>query len=510
MGAILKQLLGKAGIPEHIREAYRKGKTEVGGRRLLLPDLMGMLKSTIALLPQTFICIDALDECLPRHLPVLLKSLRDIARESPTTRIFLTGRPHVGDDIQRCFPRAVGIPISPNADDIRNYLEMRLDSDTEPDAMNDELRADIMRIIPEKISDIFLLITVHQRRKKLEEMTQGNGLSDAYTATLNRVKAQKGTKSILGMKVLRQLQADELCRAMGVEIGSTDFDLENASSSTYLSGDPTLFSSPHSSIAEVCLTYLNSQSPSTIPLLEYASCQLLDGFEEHISAQLGWNIPYDPVGRVTGFTGLHGAIVVAVLRVKEWDLNAIDSTGTTRGYEDVVKLLLTREDINPNTPDTKYGQTPLCWAARNGHEAVVKTLLAREDVNPNTPDTECGQTPLCWAARNRHEAVIKTLLAREDVNPNTPNPRSGQTPLCSAARWGHEAVVKTLLAREDVNPNTPDNSTGSTALIWAARLGHGGAVKTLLAREDVNPNTPDTKYPEHRSIGRLATAMRRY
>ena len=45
-------------------------------------------------------------------------------------------------------------------------------------------------------------VTIGQRRKKLEEMARGKGLSDAYTATLTRLKAQKGTKSELGLKVL--------------------------------------------------------------------------------------------------------------------------------------------------------------------------------------------------------------------------------------------------------------------------------------------------------------------
>ena len=135
-------------------------------------------------------------------------------------------------------------------------------------------------------------VTIRQRRKKLEEMTKGDGLSDAYTATLSRLKAQKGYKSVLGLKVLmwvlyseRPLRAEELCHAFGVEIGSEDLDPENvpavrtlvasclglvmveAFSSTvrlvhftlkeHLSSDPTLFHSPQSVIAEVCLTYLN-------------------------------------------------------------------------------------------------------------------------------------------------------------------------------------------------------------------------------------------------------------
>ena len=142
------------------------------------------------------------------------------------------------------------------------------------------------------IDTILGAVTIRQRRKELDEITQGNGLSDAYTATIMRLKAQKGEKSALGLKVLmwvvyseRPLRAQELCHALAVEIRSVDLDPDNipalrtllasylglvtveASSSTvrlvhftlqgHLSRDPTLFGSPHSTIAEVCLTYLN-------------------------------------------------------------------------------------------------------------------------------------------------------------------------------------------------------------------------------------------------------------
>ena len=77
-------------------------------------------------------------------------------------------------------------------------------------------------------------VTILERRRKLEEMKRGNGLSDAYTATLRRLKAQTGNKSILGLKVLmwvscsqRPLRVEELRHALGVEIGSADLDLEN-------------------------------------------------------------------------------------------------------------------------------------------------------------------------------------------------------------------------------------------------------------------------------------------
>jgi len=117
-------------------------------------DFMGMLRVAIASLRQVFICIDALDERPPKHLPELLKSLGDIVREFPGSRIFLTGRPYVREYIQRHFTKVAVIPISRNKGDIRNYLEMKLGRDAEPEAMNNDLREDIIRIFLNRISDM--------------------------------------------------------------------------------------------------------------------------------------------------------------------------------------------------------------------------------------------------------------------------------------------------------------------------------------------------------------------
>ena len=74
-------------------------------------------------------------------------------------------------------------------------------------------------------------VTISQRRKKFDQMIKGNGLRDAYSATLARIEAQKGSKARLAMDALmwlshsgRPLNADELCHALGVEIGSRDLD----------------------------------------------------------------------------------------------------------------------------------------------------------------------------------------------------------------------------------------------------------------------------------------------
>jgi len=157
MGAILRLLVGRE-IPEEIRETFQRGGS------LLLTDLKRMLKIAIASLVQVFICIDALDEWQSGDLPELLECLRDVVRESPKTRIFLTGRPHVEKTVQRYFTKAVVISITPDQGDIRDYLEKRLGRDVEPGAMSEDLRADIVKIIMGQMSDMYVGVSHYQRR----------------------------------------------------------------------------------------------------------------------------------------------------------------------------------------------------------------------------------------------------------------------------------------------------------------------------------------------------------
>ena len=144
-------------------------------------------------------------------------------------------------------------------------------------------------------------------------MKDGVGLGDAYSATLERIRSQDGEKAKLAMAALtwichaeRPLLVDELCHALAVEIGETDFDPDNVPSigavlgccqgliivdkeaSTvrlihitvreYLCAHPDLFRKPHSTITEVCLTYLNSKQVrdfSSHPLSDHEAMPFL-------------------------------------------------------------------------------------------------------------------------------------------------------------------------------------------------------------------------------------------
>jgi len=148
LGAILKQLFGREEIPEHQREVLQNAGGERGSRVLRLPDMVKILNETITSLQRIYVCIDAIDELAPKYRQELLRSLQAIVRVSPNMRILLTGRSHVDDEIMGFFTKAVKIPIRPSQDDIKRFLKMKLKGDTAPKAMDAQLRANIMRVIP--------------------------------------------------------------------------------------------------------------------------------------------------------------------------------------------------------------------------------------------------------------------------------------------------------------------------------------------------------------------------
>jgi len=156
LGSLLKQLaIGLGELPEEMVQAYEEQKNFIGGRSLQHTNIVKMLQ-TISSKKCTFICIDALDECVPENRVKLLNSLNQILQASPGTRIFVTGRPHIRPEIGKRFAgRVTSLPISTRRDDIIRYLHSRFEEDTTPDAMNSILGAEILTKIPEDVSEMY-------------------------------------------------------------------------------------------------------------------------------------------------------------------------------------------------------------------------------------------------------------------------------------------------------------------------------------------------------------------
>jgi len=379
--------------------------------------------------------------------------------------------------------------------------------------------------------------TVFRRRERLRVITDGLNLEDAYGVTLDRIKAQGGHKSRLGMAALmwichseRQLRAEELCQALAVEIGSTDCNVDDAPSiqtvlsycqgfvvvdkerstvqlihhtlQEYLVNHQSFFQYPHIIIAETCLTYLNSQQVmdlttsfvqciQNLPFLQYSALY----WGVHIKDQLtdvGKALALKLLSDYTSHISIRPLLEHTLGRSPPFTLLGFHKfTGlhcaSVFGLVEIAKALIMMDDVDINATD-ETGATPLLWAAMNGHEVVVKLLLGRKEVNPDRPDND-RRTPISWAAGNGHEAVVRLLLGRKDVDPNRVD-IAYQTPILLATENGHEAVVKLLLEREDVNPDVLDRF-GRTSISLATQSDHEEVVELLLEREAVAPDWPD-------------------
>ena len=61
------------------------------------------------------------------------------------------------EEMKECFPGCPYLmPIKPPKEDIQGYTLMRLESDSEPDAMDMELGVEILRIISDRISGVYV------------------------------------------------------------------------------------------------------------------------------------------------------------------------------------------------------------------------------------------------------------------------------------------------------------------------------------------------------------------
>ena len=148
-GSLLKQLIsGQGEIPEAIARDFRKDKMVIGGRRLQVPRILKMFQ-TITATRRTFICVDALDECVPEHRMVVLESLGQIQQGCPNTRLFVPGRPHVRSEVEtELSGAATFVFIKATEDGVIRFLREKLRKDTIRNMMSSTLEGDIMKSIP--------------------------------------------------------------------------------------------------------------------------------------------------------------------------------------------------------------------------------------------------------------------------------------------------------------------------------------------------------------------------
>ena len=150
------------------------------------------------------------------------------------------------------------------------------------------------------------------------------------------------------------------------------------------------------------------------------------------------------------------------------------------GHKAVVKLIIHRGEVDLNSKDAHFAETPLSQAARCGQETVARLLLDTGKVDPNSRGV-LQYTPLHRAAQKGDEAIVALLLGTSGVNPDTAS-FYGSTPLHEAITCVHEAIITLLLRSGRVDPNAclQGLSDQKTALQLAESRGHWQIAKLLL------------------------------
>jgi hypothetical protein len=147
IGGILKQFVAALPeTPEEITKAFQEKKKKEH-KRLELADACQLLKVALQQFPRTYICIDALDESEDSHRKEFLQSLGKVMTNS--TRLFLTGRPHVQCDVERVLSARspTAVQLVANQHDIMKYVAHHIKEDGDQDIMNDQLKEEIVTTI---------------------------------------------------------------------------------------------------------------------------------------------------------------------------------------------------------------------------------------------------------------------------------------------------------------------------------------------------------------------------
>jgi len=157
IGGLLRQVIwGEAGIRSEIRSAFSESKRR-GGQGLRMPDMLRLFVKVVSSIDRVYICVDAVDELLPKNRLEFLRELRRITQDAPNTRLFLTTRPSIQAELVRQLRGApYVIKIVADQGDIASYLTQKIEDDyaQDPDLMTGDLKNDIIRTMLGKASEM--------------------------------------------------------------------------------------------------------------------------------------------------------------------------------------------------------------------------------------------------------------------------------------------------------------------------------------------------------------------
>ncbi|KAI9796740.1 MAG: Ankyrin repeat domain-containing protein 44 [Piccolia ochrophora] len=283
LAAIIKQLvIRKPTALEPVEELFDNLHGE--RKNPTLAQLESALYSVCHHFNQTFLIIDALDECDLAQRKQLFPVFQGLQKASG--KLFVTSRPHA-QDIARFFAVDAKIPIEASEDDMRRFIEKQIDDDEDlMDLLTDDLRDNIISTIPGRARGVFL-IAVLQIRRICDQMTIREvkraldtmpvGLVEMYEETMARISRQSSKRKELAMRILgwvchakRPMSVEELRHALAV-----DYDPKQSVPPRSLDEENLL---RQTMLIDVCAGLVTiEQESKVIRLVHYTAQEYFDG-----------------------------------------------------------------------------------------------------------------------------------------------------------------------------------------------------------------------------------------
>ncbi|KAK4691933.1 hypothetical protein P7C71_g5177, partial [Lecanoromycetidae sp. Uapishka_2] len=453
-------------------------------REVQQQDLEQALLLTQADFEQTFLVIDALDECDNEHRKDLLRSLAALQKE-PSVRIFLTSRPHLSQEITKKFENPLQVQIGATDHDLRVYLSSKIDDSDNVDVVDKDFKEEIITKVIQAARKMFLLAAL-QIRSVLNKTTGGEmeetleklprDLDDAFAETLRRIQKQLDGQDVLGMKTLmwisharRPLFVAELSEAIAIKPDeeSSVIRFVHFSVQEYLHKyQERVFTNGGHLIAEACITYMLFEPFTFGPrqyerdLVELISQNVFVDYAAHhwgYHIQSGKDEVLDRLAlkflRAEAQRGCSNQILhyTRNLRKEYWIADEARSCNSLHlaamfGLENLGRQLLDNDKVGIDDA-TKNGTTALIKAAAGGHKDFTKMLLDRQV--DQSKENWYGSALHC-AAEAGEVATILVLL-ENGLNVDIRD-RHGHTSLHCAAAHGYSSATQALLDHgADVN-----------------------------------------------------------
>ncbi|KAF7116945.1 hypothetical protein CNMCM5793_005575 [Aspergillus hiratsukae] len=512
LASLLRQLAQSlVAMPDSIVGLYDKHR--IKGTRPSFDETSKALRLVVESLPRVFVVIDALDECSRFAILQILDELFDLQIRATKT-------------------------------DVMTYLNANMHKLHASVSRNQQLQQKIANEISDAAGGMFLLaqlclnslsgkLSERAIKCELEELAKGSKTYDtAYDKAMQRINDQGPDRRDMAMEVLswvtrarRPLAALEILHALAVELGETEFHIDNlpdiddvisvCEGLVTVTADPmgdtmrlvhyttkeyfdrrwtSWFPDADANIATTCVTYLSFDAFQTgfcltdaeletrlaqYPLYSYAA----KNWGEHARAQ---PIHEHLLMVFLGDTGKVTASVQEILAIYGFSSYGKYSQRVPLGFtglhlaayfglESVVQSIIQHSDQS-HAMDS-MGRTPFMWAVFAGHEDVAKLFL-EHGVNAHIRDWE-GRTAISLAAWAGRVDCVKLLLDY-DVDPDSRD-IDDRTPLSWAAYRGHIDVVR-LLVERGADPDAKDCFYDKTPLSWAAANGWLEIVRFLLGQ----------------------------